>query len=256
MDTLSREIARYAAATPQAWVWVLPLAGLPAGAMPALGAVLGDEERGRAAAFHFEKDAMAYVAAHALLRWALGVRYRRAPREWRFGADALGKPSVLERDVDVRLSLSHTDGLVAIGLTEGVDIGVDAEAIKAGSDLADIARECFSAGEREQLARSVPGFPSEEERFYALWTLKEALLKARGLGLNQPPNTFTIDLRSMRVEAVPAALAPAHGWQLDCRKATANHLVSVALDAPLGMRNVTVSVIGDPASWVDSIDQY
>jgi 4'-phosphopantetheinyl transferase len=256
MDNLPREIARFAAAPPRAWVWVLPLAGLPSGAVRSLGAVLGDDERSRAAAFHFEKDAMAYAAAHALLRWALGVRYRRAPREWRFDADALAKPAVLLPGADARLSLSHTHGLVAIGLAEGADIGVDAEAIKADSDHADIARECFSAAERKQLVRSVPGFASEGERFYAFWTLKEALLKAKGLGLHQAPNTFTIDLRAMNVQALPEALAPVHEWHLECHKATPGHLVSVALDAPREQREVVISVIDDAASWVDGFGKY
>ena len=256
MDNLSREIARFVAAKPQAWVWVLPLAGLPARAMPLLDAALGDEERSRASAFHFGKDAMAYAAAHALLRWSLSLRYRRAPREWRFAAGPLGKPSVLEPAADVRLSLSHTDGLVAVGLAEEADIGVDAEAIKAGSDLADIARACFSAGEQAQLAQSGGGFPSGVERFYALWTLKEALLKAKGLGLHQAPNSFTVDLRAMNVPALPAALAPVYEWHVECHKATPQHLVSVALDAPRERREVVISMIGDAASWIDGLGQY
>ena len=236
MDTLSPEIARFAAAPQQAWVWVLPLAGLPAGALPALVATLDAGERSRAAAFHFEKDALAYAAAHALLRWSLNARYGHAPRE-------------------ARSSLSHTDGLVAVAVCEGFDIGVDAEAMKANSDLLDIARECFTDGEQAQLAQPDCGFASDVERFYAFWTLKEALLKAKGLGLNQPPNTFSVDLRSMSA-VVPQVLAPAHEWHLQCRKVTADHLVSVALDAPHEMRNVVFSVIGGAASWVEALSQY
>lgn len=257
MDTLSRDIARFAASAPQAWVWVLPLAGLPAGALPVFKAMLGDDERVRAATFHFSKDALAYAAAHALLRWCLSVRLRHAPRDWRFTADALGKPSLLAPAVgrDVRVSLSHTDGLVAVALAEGADIGVDAEAMKASSDLADIAGECFTASERDQLAQADCGFASDLERFYAFWTLKEALLKAKGLGLNQPPNTFSVDLRSMGAD-VPAALAPAQGWYLECRKATPGHLVAAALDAPRETGSVGFSVIGDAAAWVAALGRY
>lgn len=78
MDTFSQEIARYATALHQAWVWLLPLANFRAGARPALNVVLGGDERNRAAAFHFEKDALSYAAAHALPRWGLSVRYGRA----------------------------------------------------------------------------------------------------------------------------------------------------------------------------------
>jgi 4'-phosphopantetheinyl transferase len=249
MDTLLREIARNAAAPNQAWVGVLPLARLRSGAMPVLRTLLDEDERNRATAFHFEKDALAYAAAHALLRWSLSVRYGRAPRDWRFASDALGKPWLAEPKAEsgVRFSLSHTDGLVAVALCEGFDIGVDAEAMKARSDLSEVAHECFSATEQAQLTQADAGFASDAERFYALWTLKEALLKAKGLGLNQPPNTFSVDLRSMRV-AVPKAIEPAHEWQLACRKATADHFVSVALDAPHHMRDVVFSVIGTGSS--------
>jgi 4'-phosphopantetheinyl transferase len=254
MDTLSREIARYAAAPHQAWVWVLPLAGLRFGALAVLNVVLDEDERERAAAFRFEKDALAYAAAHALLRWSLSLRYGCAPRKWRFARDALGKPSLAEPTTgsDLRFSLSHSDGLVAVALAEGFDIGVDAEAMKVRSDLAEVAHECFSATEQEQLARADVGFATDAERFHAFWTLKEALLKAKGLGLNQAPNAFSVDLRSMRV-VVPPALAPVHTWQLQCRRASADHLVATALDAPNDMNDVVFSVIGDAASWIDAL---
>jgi 4'-phosphopantetheinyl transferase len=254
MDTLKSEIARFAAAPQQAWAWVLPLAGLPGGAMPLLDATLAADERSRAAAFHFERDALAYAAAHALLRWSLSVRYGRAARDWRFSTGLLGKPvpAVPVADRDVRFSLSHTDGLVAVALCEGFDIGADAEAMKAGSDLPDIARECFTAAEQAQMVQADSGFDSDVQRFYAFWTLKEALLKAKGLGLHQPPNTFSVDLRSLNA-VVPAALAPVHQWRLACRKATPGHLVAVAMDAPREQPDVVFSMIGDAASWADAL---
>jgi 4'-phosphopantetheinyl transferase len=257
MSTLSQEIARYATAPHQPWVWVLPLADFRAESLPVLNAMLGGDERSRAVAFHFEKDALAYAAAHALLRWGLGVRYGRAPRDWNFTSDALGKPSLAAPMAGrgIRFSLSHTDGLVAVALCESFDIGVDAEAMKLRSDLTEVAHECFSANEQAQLAQADAGFASDTERFYAFWTLKEALLKAKGLGLNQPPNTFSVDLRSMRVAAMPTAIEPAHQWQLACRQVAADHLVSVALDAPHHMRDVVFSVIGDASSWFDALDR-
>lgn len=233
MDSLSREIARFAASPALPWAWVLPLAPLPPDAMQNFDAMLDDGERARASSFHFSQDALAYRAAHALARWSLSVRYRYPPREWRFAQGELGRPILALPGTgrDIRLSLSHTQGLVAVALAEDIDIGVDAESMNPNSDLRGIASECFSPSECEQLERTDAGFSSEMERFYAFWTLKEALLKARGLGLNQAPNSFSIDLRTLRVD-VPDALAPLHAWNLACRKATPAHLVSVAWDAP------------------------
>ena len=68
-----------------------------------------------------------------------------------------------------------------IGVTVGVEIGVDLEQFPARSNLAEMAEICFTPGERSAL---VEEDPVECRRIFArLWTRKEAVLKACGVGI-------------------------------------------------------------------------
>jgi 4'-phosphopantetheinyl transferase len=79
-------------------------------------------------------------------------------------------------------SLSHSGAhaLLALGPPEAA-LGVDIERIDARRDCARLARFAFAADEAAQLEALEPG--AQVERFYTLWTLKEACIKALRLTL-------------------------------------------------------------------------
>jgi hypothetical protein len=80
-----------------------------------------------------------------------------------------------------RVSLSHSGGYAAVAASEGaLRVGVDLEHARP-RDVTRVARFAFSAEELAQLE----ALPADErpERFYILWTLKEAFAKALSLPL-------------------------------------------------------------------------
>lgn len=87
-------------------------------------------------------------------------------------------------------SVSHSGDLVAVAITTAGDIGIDVEKLR-DRNVIQIAHRLFTARE----ARFVAGANDAVrlQRFYALWTSKEAWLKARGVGLAVPLDTFEID---------------------------------------------------------------
>jgi 4'-phosphopantetheinyl transferase len=178
-------------------VRALDISGVAPGQWSALAASLDDAERARAARFAFEEDRQSYIAAHALLRAELSSHADRAPSDWRFAATALGKPFLLDAPRDLRFSITHTRGMVAVAITEGLEIGVDVESEDRRAESMKLA-ERFFAPEEIALLRAVEG-DARREMFFAIWTLKEAVVKATGQGLSRALDSFAVSPDPPRV---------------------------------------------------------
>ena len=194
--------------------------------------VLDDGERDRMRRFRSAEDAWTYAAAHALLRSALSLLAPVAPQDWRFRSEVGGRPVLDRPDAHRRLqfSLSHTRGRVAVAVADACAVGIDVERAGAGASLLDHPAEFLSRAEVGALER----LPAEArgERLLACWTLKEALLKATGLGLSAPLREVSFDLDSgAEVQvALPSNLAgdPAH-WRFHRFGTTEGHVVALAI---------------------------
>jgi 4'-phosphopantetheinyl transferase len=145
--------------------------------------VLDDEERATFERFSFDAERRDYAAAHALLRTMLSeVQPNVAPEDWRFARAPWGKPLLAPPPAPwVGLSLSHGKGIVACAVSKDVEIGIDAECADRRVDVELLAREVCSAHEQGQL-RAAPA-DARLSLFLDLWTLKEAYLKALGVGI-------------------------------------------------------------------------
>lgn len=93
-----------------------------------------------------------------------------------------GKPTL---DLPVAFSLSHCEGRVLCALSMDAVIGVDVESIAVPIRAASF-RRYLSAAERHWAGES-------PQRFYSLWTRKEAVVKAAGAGLAQLHQVETLD---------------------------------------------------------------
>ncbi|HEV2343403.1 MAG TPA: 4'-phosphopantetheinyl transferase superfamily protein [Actinocrinis sp.] len=100
------------------------------------------------------------------------------PGRLRLGHEADGRPVV--RGAAVHVSVSHGRGVLAAAASTDFPVGVDVEAVRR-IPVRNLARRWLRAAEAEWIERREP-----DERIVAflwLWTQKEALGKARGLGL-------------------------------------------------------------------------
>ena len=97
---------------------------------------------------------------------------------WHLIENAYGKPILVTSDgpnaIDV--SLSHSGSLTAAAITDLGTIGVDIEYRAPARSIAEIAAYAF--GPQERQAAQSGGLPE----FYRIWTLREALAKACGIG--------------------------------------------------------------------------
>ena len=156
---------------------------------------LSTEERGRRDRLHFKDDRRDFVIAHDLLRRALSCHADVLPTDWRFATTDLGKPSIESTDPRLRalsFSLSHTRGCVACAITGSAPVGIDVESIGQSQLSQRVADRFFSEEESSWLRRCPDDLRGT--RFTELWTLKEAFLKATGIGLGESLADFSFHL--------------------------------------------------------------
>jgi 4'-phosphopantetheinyl transferase len=214
-------------------VWSLVVEAVPDEAWPALAAVLDDHERARAARFRFECHRRPYVAAHALLRHMLAQCAGRPPEAWRFAATPHGKPEIIDPPdgAPLRFSLTHSDHMVAVAVTRAAEIGIDLEPLdRRLEDGPELAERFFATEE----VRALRALPAEEraERFIRLWTLKEAFLKATGMGLAMPLDSFAfVSLDPVRIVFPDHSRGDAGRWAFR-QWPVERHMLAVAIDWP------------------------
>ncbi len=179
---------------------------------------LSEEELQRAKRFAFDVHREAYVASHALLRSSLAKC--GAGESLQFGTGSHGRPEL--PGTPYRFNLSRTSGLTVCVVAEGLDVGVDVEDVERKGDTVEVADAFFAPSEARQL-RALP-VAQQRQRFFELWTLKESYLKARGLGLSIPLDSFAFE---PRVDGVRFEADDASQWRFTLLRPTARHQVAV-----------------------------
>jgi len=167
------------------WAWTFDQDGAPAEEDLR---ILDDDEKRRAARYHFPVDQVRYSMSHANMRRILGSYLGSHPESLVFRDGAGGKP---ELAVDpLRFNLSHSKSVAALAVSFDIEIGVDVEDLRPIDP--DVAKRYFSPAENASLA-TLAGW-EWLRAFYRCWTRKEAILKAEGVGLRTPLDSFDVSL--------------------------------------------------------------
>jgi 4'-phosphopantetheinyl transferase len=188
--------------------------------------LLSRTEIDRAAKFYFEQQRNEYIAAHALTRRMLSEVGGGAPKDWVFSIGHWGKP-IIEGRNDLHFSLSHTDGLVACAISREVVLGIDAEPTNRECFF-DVALRFFAPEEQIWLM-SLPK-ASRSRGFLRLWTLKEAFVKATGMGLSYGLENFVVLFDPLRVSLGNEGQATQ--WRLYERIVGESHALALAWSGP------------------------
>lgn len=155
--------------------------------VPALSALLNEDEAERASHFKFEKHRSAFIIARGMLRRLLGTYLGIPPASVVFSYGDQGKPFLKKHSL--QFNISHSDDFALFAITENQEIGVDVEKIGT-EDKSAVAKRFFSAREYREL-QALP----ESERnaaFYRVWAKKEALVKALGSGVFVAMDSFSV----------------------------------------------------------------
>jgi len=205
---------------------------------------LSPREQERAGRFHFERDRWRFIQAHSLVRQVLSRYAGLAPQDWQFTLNPWGKPFIApgQNPDPLFFNLSHAGGQVVCAVARFAALGVDVED-RIPTEFLTLARQFFTPEEVAWLVNdavqatpdqpmglaSTPTLPgvgvspveiglriqAPEQRFLALWTLKEAYVKALGTGLSTALDTFSFGMDALgapRLTQAQAGVMPNTGW--------------------------------------------
>ena len=194
---------------------------------------LEDHERIRYAAYRTSAARREFLATRALARTALAHYSGHPAEDLRFGTDPLGRPEMRSPSMpSLFFSLSNTSEL-SVGLfASDRDVGVDVELV-APIGAVELAERFFSPAELAELLRLSDA--ARLSRFYELWTLREAYLKARGIGLTLPLEQMAFRPTpegSARAEFGPAIGDDPAEWQFGLTWLTHRHLAATCIRRP------------------------
>jgi len=127
-----------------------------------------------------EERRASFCICRGTLRMLLGRYAGSAPGQVRLRSGPFGKPSLDPSGPgkDIEFNVSHSGRVALISLAAGRRIGVDVEEFRGDVRVEDLARNFFTAQEREPIL-ALSG-ERKAKAFYACWTRKEAAIKAVG----------------------------------------------------------------------------
>lgn len=136
---------------------------------------LNEDERELSLKYRRPQDQLRFVYGRWALRFWLGLILGQTPEEVVLKLGPYGKPMLPDND-GPHFNLSHAGNYILLGLHDTCAVGVDIEQAKLPVPL-EVMQGVFSLEEQRlcQEGRDV-------DKFYALWTAKEAILKAWGTG--------------------------------------------------------------------------
>ena len=141
-------------------------------------ALLTADEILRAGRYKQQKDTYRFIVSRGTQRIILGQYLNLPPAGLQFVLGDHKKPYVLSDDGNmIHYNISHAGDWIVLAIAR-VPVGADVEFIDESFPFSDILADNFSKAEERYIRQQ-----DSTERFFTLWTRKEAILKATGQGL-------------------------------------------------------------------------
>ena len=198
----------------------------------AFSALLDQAERERGARFLHLGDRFRHVVSHGLLRTLAGHYLGRAPEALAFAEGTHGKPHLSGLDQGrLAFNLSHSGDAVLIAMARRGNVGVDVECWNERLDeraVDRITESVFSPRECAALRRMPPD--RRRAAFYAVWSRKEAFIKATGLGLSQVLAHFDVSAEPGEARLLADSAGGADRWMLHDLDVGPGYSAALAID--------------------------
>jgi 4'-phosphopantetheinyl transferase len=157
------------------------------------------------------------------------------------GSSEHGPPAVIEPATTLEFSVSRSGDSWLVAVADGVPLGVDIEAAEA-VDFELVSRLVMTPAELAAL-RSAAGEDARRSLFLRVWTRKEAVLKAAGIGLVAPLD---------QIDVQPTSAGPVHVthenvvWSVQNVELGTEHQAAVATpaDQPVELCWQHLAVVG------------
>ena len=150
---------------------------------------LPEKDRERIGRFRFDADRIRGTLGTVMIRHFAGEAF--PGEEIRIERTELGKPFLYGRE-GFEFSLSHSGDIVVLAVS-GKPVGADVETVK-GRDW-----KMFGRFLSEAEMKMIGDAENPEEKFFEVWTVREAFSKEEGQGLSILDESFSVDYERNRI---------------------------------------------------------
>ena len=196
--------------------------------------LLSADEHKRAERFHFDQDRHRYIIRRSILRSLIASYLETDPVTIEFSYNEYGKPSIGNNMAEpIQFNLSLSNDLALFAFSQQQDIGIDIEKNDIRVVNEKIVQRYFSESESKTLL----ALPQHQQifAFYNAWTRKEAWVKARGMGLSIPLDSFTVSLspdEPAKLIAVASDSTSANDWSMVALTPAPDYTAALAVRGP------------------------
>ncbi len=204
---------------------------------------LPENEQARFARFRHVPSAHEFLAGRLLIRTWLSTLTGTPADQWQFVEGPHGRPDIAAPDTTLRFNLAHSGGIVACILSDQREAGVDVEDLERRPIDADLWHRYCAPSE----VADIEAQPADarQYRFLTYWTLKEAYLKARGLGISVhlADVAFTLGSPFPTVGFHDSLAGTSTDWALGITPVADHHLISWATPQAPGTLRPSVALV-------------
>ena len=166
--------------------------------------VLAPRERTRLARFRDAAAAARYLRTRTLVRRVLAAHLNLEPAHVPITQTDLGKPVVAG---SVHFNVSHSGDLIVLAVSADRAVGIDIERRRPVQGAGALMARWLTAAEQEDVTRRVRAGVSESDAFLYVWSLKEARLKALGVGISAALSPVAEQTTAIPLDGILAQLA-------------------------------------------------
>lgn len=212
-------------------VWHAGIDVLPEERAPTIEAWLTPGERDRYARYRSDADRSMFLLGRILARTLVARTTGLAPDAWRWHEGPRGRPEMADVPSPVRFNIAHSGGMVVCAVAATREVGVDVEDRHRHAAAPALIERCCSTAEIAHLNELRA--PDRQARFFDYWTLKEAYLKARGLGVSVrlADISFHVSPPAPSVTFSGSLATWSAAWEFRLMDLTDRHVMAVAVEA-------------------------
>jgi phosphopantetheinyl transferase len=154
---------------------------------------LSPEEQARSVRFLQERDRRSFTAGRMLLKSVLSCYFDMPAREWRIVPDQMGAIGIdgVQNPFGVHINLTRRPDWVACAVSLR-RCGVDVEDTTREVGVEELANNVMTVEEQQTMAALTAD--EQSAYFFKIWCLKEAYLKALGVGFYLAPTRCSFRL--------------------------------------------------------------
>jgi 4'-phosphopantetheinyl transferase len=143
--------------------------------------LLSSDEQAHLAGYRVREAAERYVVTRSLVRAVLSERLAISARSIQVSRTDTGKPVITQ---GIHFNVSHSGDLIVLAISDERPVGVDIERKRDVQRVDALLRRWLTPDEQAAYASIQGDGASASEAFLRLWSLKEARLKALGVGIS------------------------------------------------------------------------